>query len=656
MVSMAVIAFGILGIIYLQGELASQSSENKARAEAAAYAEARIEDIRNYSDENITSYDEMIVDHLPSFEETEEPYNGINATFTRETQITDDTNIRVIVTWEDRSGNSRNVELNTSIEWFDPKSPTYSLENTSTAAYEPPTGIALLGEGKISQLGDELDPPLKLVQNQDDNIGYYEFDGSLYLADGDDIVLTLDNICNEGSFDNCEANVVTINGRVYIDNNTIGPSIVDSIAVKSSDVTYCTKFNPGETSPKKNYTTFDYRCYASYGWYGNIGIVFRNGFDKKTRICQGDPTLNETDKPITLTDPDEWEQVVLSPRRVYRGMYYKITDATTSGKVEVNGIPLYNSAGVNAGEELGLDVAGNPQHNFVVAFNTKDATSPDPETYCLDTVVMFRDDSNIDLDGDGTPDGNGSLFAGNEDDFYCLNPHLDVAELAKAGYSVDPTCPYDPSDPPVKYYVLTGSLGIPVDSGVSIVTSQSPELCTTTDSTYQCYVYDWGDGWSGYLQVNNPSLDTIVCNYDRVFIDVPSETASGTPITVSNGDLSCIPAAGGSFAVRGFIDDSTLVNTLDLVQEIEETSVDGTVVYTYNPAGYCYLDQTNTSYSCVTYDLGTVTGILRLKLESDNTVCETMADRENGVVDISDFISGSIYSKNINIVNNGQCP
>ena len=53
MVSMAVIAFGILGIVYLQGELASQSSENKARAEAAAYAEARIEEIRNYSDENI---------------------------------------------------------------------------------------------------------------------------------------------------------------------------------------------------------------------------------------------------------------------------------------------------------------------------------------------------------------------------------------------------------------------------------------------------------------------------------------------------------------------------------------------------------------------------------------------------------------------------
>jgi prepilin-type N-terminal cleavage/methylation domain-containing protein len=120
MVTLAVVAFGILGIVYLQGELSSQSASNKARAEAVALAEARIEEMRNYTllATNVAD-DETPFENFPAYiksianiAETAtcnagENIDGVNATYNRRTCVNSPDNVDVIVSWNDRNGNSK---------------------------------------------------------------------------------------------------------------------------------------------------------------------------------------------------------------------------------------------------------------------------------------------------------------------------------------------------------------------------------------------------------------------------------------------------------------------------------------------------------------------------------------------------------------------
>ena len=355
------------------------------------------------------------------------------------------------------------------------------------------------------------------------------------------------------------------------------------------------------------------------------------GYSSSDRVCQGDPTLVDPAFEYVYGQP------VLSPRRVYRGMYYEEDANTDSGKTERDGIPLYWSVGVGAGTTLGLTDTGvdengdpvfEPYHNFLIGNNGGDTSTPrstDPSDFCTETVVMLRDDSIEDVDGLPVP---GQLFAGMHDDFYCLNPHVDETSLDLDTFSIDEDCPFDPSSPPVRYYLVTGGLNLDDFSTgtVSLDSSLEPATCDISSTDYICEIYDWGGGWTGYIQVNTDNPDTldvnesasIACNYDRIYLALP-ESDSGTEFPAEN--ISC--SQGSASIVRGY------VNLLDDDYPLLETDGSGatvpavSIVSATGSEGNCsYL--LSSTYSCVTDNFGTADGWNgMLIVNTDGYVCDS---------------------------------
>ncbi|MEJ2322769.1 MAG: hypothetical protein P8Z31_10705 [Gammaproteobacteria bacterium] len=340
-------------------------------------------------------------------------------------------------------------------------------------------------------------------------------------------------------------------------------------------------------------------------------------------------------------------------------MYYKPDSSTDSGKVESDGIPLYWSVGVAAGEELGYEVTyedddeiKTPMHNFIVSSMDAGATTGD---HCISLGVMVRPDS--DVDRDGIP---GDLFIRVPDDFYCLNPHVDATSLDLSQYAIDDNCPFDPSGPPIAHYIIAGELS----GSATIDTSDGPGNCRLTDGEYRCDLYDWGDGWNGFLQVNT-DLATTVCNYDRYF-------EGGVMGNTEGPDFSC--AQGASSVVRGKI---TLLNNAEVSEmairqqrEFVVTNDQGESITEIRQFSRpCQVDPLSGSFSCVTANLGECgegesggdscivhqDWSARIEVAGPDYVCQT-ADGQ-GLFNIDDFTPGMLYVQDVIVAEREQgCP
>jgi hypothetical protein len=169
---------------------------------------------------------------------------------------------------------------------------------------------------------------------------------------------------------------------------------------------------------------------------------------------------------------------------------------------------------------------------------------------------------------------------------------------------------------------------------VSLDSSLDPATCEITSSDYTCEIYDWGGGWTGYIQVNtdDPLTDvdesaSIACNFDRLYVEIP-ESPSGT--VREPGDISC--EQGSASIVRGNInlldDRSSLIETTDepavrifsgiSVADLQTTNINLDTA----PEGNCsYLSST---YSCATEDYSPEPGWKgMLIVNTDGYVCDS---------------------------------
>ena len=709
MLTLAVVGFGILGILYLQGDLSSGSAANKQKAEAIKLAEGRIEDIRNYyryandgssttafSGTLQTNYDDTeaneCADDAPGVPTIVAPFTKMHSdTFQGEnacyrittalgyaaTQNTIDG--YVIASWTDRRDQLQEVKASTSITFNPAQLVASSLfSDDSTDSIVPAKGIALLGEGVLSDYTDTR--PSDSDSNSDGTYTVTLENGDVLLVDGnqaDSLVLLMipaDTCAQFGV--NCT--FVTINGRVYIDTlsqNQLEPS---EVAIRSSDTTYCVQGAEFQTQPDSDYLFFDYTCYASFGWHGNIGILLDGGNKQTDKFCMGDP--NSTGDPQYI-----WNPPVIGARRIYRGMYYAgcdpldtndpllsevISCSPVTFPVEdpdpndttppptppsyvytKNGIPLYWSIGINGGTDLGVPYQTLPTHDFVIASMSKDKTDG---TYCVSEGVMLRPDSQ-----------SGDIFYGMNDDFFCLNEFVDKAyacSLNSACY-VPPTCPFDPSDPPIERHLISGISG---NSGIPVYTSDGFEYCIyTSGDSYQCEVYDWGNGWTGYLGVDlppgdstiTPNLGDTVCDFDRIFYSQLDGTEPGPNFNCQSG------TGHSSSIVRGTIVILNNKNLTDIkiTQERTVTDANGNPVPQDYSEGTCKLDASSSLFSCVTDDLqGAQDWTIKLDVSTNGYVC----DSTNDVITLTDdsvsnftFEYEGINTFNITIAGNANgCP
>ncbi|WP_157826783.1 type IV pilus modification PilV family protein [Colwellia sp. 12G3] len=564
LVSLVILAVGLLSVATLHTSIIGNSNDNKAKNEAIIIAQSRIEALRNFSN-GINTTDEFEAAFVVVDKGNSTNITGINAAFTRTESIADANSaksITVYVKWNDNHSDAQEVSIDSSIAWQKPR----SVGDLSSEASEPlipsATGRARLGDGTLTLAELNAAITTGAAKATDDGMFLYDsLDGQYRLVDKDrTIVLTLIDACDLAG-GNC-TDFVKISGRVYIDNATQSSLTTGDVFIQASDAAFCQQYyldsdgnaqellpvaNSDMKTPNNDYTYYNYTCYLGGGWHGNIGIILSGGITQKDKVCQGDPTSLDA-----FADP------VIAARRVYRGMLHK-EDGNGDIIVDANQQPIYYSIGV--ADALVLPAAGDAGHDFIISsLNINDTEG----FKCKSEGIMVRDDSyysRADLEYN-TPPGTtpGKLFEGIPTDFFCLNQNADyIDSFDDTVFSMDASCPFDPSDPPSIRHVISGKVLVNTDlsidsdiAAITVNTSDGSGNCviaafTKPSSTqyslsYKCDVYDWGTGWDGYIQLNTDYSIMACDHYREAYNTITNDISAGDNIC-NIGDVLTVTGA-----------------------------------------------------------------------------------------------------------------
>jgi type II secretory pathway pseudopilin PulG len=593
LIALVVLSFGLLAIAQFQSKLVSSSAYNKARSEAIALAQKKLDELRSYSTEpelvaNLVNSSVTSTDLFPddvtnaTYPNTAESINGLNAAFSRQWLVSGTgptRDVAVIVSWDDLKLGQQQVVLNTELTWKNPRGGADLGDAGKEPLVPSATGDAELGDGTYD--GDIPD-----AKENGDGTATLQQGEDLVLVDvnSKEIVLTLRDACDTNT--GVCTDFVEISGTVYID-NTASNLTPDNIHVLASDAAYCATnvSDPVAQTATQDYDYFDYTCYLGGGWYGNIGLLLvGNGIGDNDRVCVGDPSASN------VLAGDAWKRVQLAKRRVYRGMLYKIDD--NGDAVQVGGEDVRRSIGIKDAAELpDSGWSGHTNgHDFVVTRITGSGATKDD---CIAPLTR----------GDAV---SGQLFAGVPKDFLCLNAdstpddgtfdYLDSYDsTAYAAYS---DCPYNPASPPSTRHVVEGTIYGNQDlTGTVMQTSDGLNNCTMTysgnNASYSCNVYDWGSGWVGtvYLDSDYNPLG-LTCDVD------PAQFAwvVDSELTTDSTGNNLICSAPADRTIEGSI---ALTGVGQTLAEVTIETSDGDPC-TINLAG----DSMSGTYSCPFTDPG----------------------------------------------------
>jgi Tfp pilus assembly protein PilV len=530
LVAFAVVASGLLAIASFQAGLFGNSAYNKARTEALSLAQQKIEEFKHYThaseDNFIDEDDDGVMDADGNY--TDVPIEGQNALFMRSWDLTTGnqaTQIDVSVSWVDSANEAQSIFLTAAVPWISPRAGADQINDPDDPVVLSPMGSAKVGDGNLSDYPDA--EVIAIGSPSVDGLSTHQYEENLFLTnENDKILLTLEDACSTDT--GICTDFVKISGTVYLDTANAKQDLND-IYVIASDAAHCQRWVPSGTllSPPStaagDYEYYNYTCYLGGGWYGNIGFVTSGGIKLSDKVCQGDPT-----------SLDAWEEPVIALRRAYRGMLHR----------NVSGETRYYSHGIKDATEF-------TAQDFVFTNLSATATAG---SFCVGAnEPMTRIDSSA-----------GTLFEGTPVEFVCLNAddngdqlpdYLDSYDTSTFG--ADTACPFDPTDPPVDVHNIVGAVKIltaeKLDlSSFQIVTSDGLGNCEWVsefaavgdgyEAIYSCSVYDWGSGWSGFVQVQ-PNSKYLYC---------PSDTAAYTGITSNQEQhFGCISSK--TVAIEGSI-------------------------------------------------------------------------------------------------------
>ena len=669
LVSLVILAVGLLSVATLHVNIINQSHESKARSEAVAIAESRIENMRNFGSEmkDKDDFNTAFADMLTKGNST--TMAGTNAQFTRMETIEDNSgmkDISIYVQWTDKNSDTQEVIVSSSIIWASPRTAGDAADSLSDPLVPSATGRARLGDGTM--------PSGSSTVKTGDGMRLYDSqDGDYRLVAADDtIVLTLNDACDL-SGGNC-SDFVEISGRVYIDRAKERNLVAGTIYVKASDAAYCQLYYytggvDGDGDPAvvdvisttstvsttgNDYDYFNYTCYLGGGWHGNIGLILTGGGDK---VCMGDPTSVES-----------YEQPGLSTKRVYRGMLHAI-DSNGVPMLDANGDRFYYSIGVS--DALNLPPSGEGGHDFVVTSDNGQTAND----FCTTDNIMTREDSKTDINGNVTSTA-GILFENVPASFYCLNVDSNnLDEFDPNIYAADNTCPFDPSDPPVSRHTISGTVlvnsVVDIDSIVSAMylsTSDGSGNCVTDTYTkpiatqysinYVCNIYDWGTGWTGYVQLTTDTT-VMACNSQTSYSGVTADT-------VANDNI-CTAAGGGIgeiLSVAGNVTTYTQGQTVKILK----TAVISPISPSVPQKASCTVTNGGKSYTCSSGIIAvgdTWSGVMTFTTDG-NKLCIADVNVASGTAVVSDGsstatitftnVDAASLTSNFTLLKNGTCP
>jgi len=637
LITLGVLAIGILGVSAFHSTITKQSQENKVRSEAFAIAQSRIEEMRNYSDSVSSSaeFQTLYGDTVGYANSTS--VAGVSTTFTRRESIAasgEHKNVAVAVNWTSSDNQARTVNLSTKLGFVSPRAIGDRLRVTTEPLVNSPTGRARLGEGIL--------PDGAVTTANDDGTALYQDGGEdLMLVFGEHIVLTLTDACQ--TEDGTCLDFVKIKGRVYIDTASQNNLTPGQVYLVASDAAFCARYytvglvvhtitadtSRTVTTTAGDYQYFDYTCYIGGGWHGNIGILFAGGSRQSDKVCVGDPI-----------SANPWEAPIIAARRSYRGMLYKHDAARDSGKEEISDgdggtMVRYYSYGIADSTELPVPDSDQKGHDFVIGSMPVAATEG---TECISQGVMVRTDANIN-------GSQGDLFAGVPRDFYCLNANfLDNYDASVFGNDI--YCPFDPTNPPSTRHIISGSISVMAPQSAPVTALVANLNALTSDGVgnclvgtfahngnsyvgnYACDVFDWGNGWNGFVGVAYDASG-LRCTPSRLTFTGVSADSTG------NNFSNCAP---GSFAVIA----GTLTTSNQNRFLVNAVLSDG---------GSCTVHNGGLAYSCVTNQIDSVwNGTISFSV-SGGQLCGA----NNGAVTISAMQPGN-HTLNLVMANNlNQC-
>ncbi len=419
LVAIVVVMVGALGIIKLNAVLLGGTGLTKTQAEALQIAQQRIEVMRNYV-LSTGCVDSTTVGTTTAATNI----TGTNANFRIDTVVTAGTIgtekvINACVAWDGSSdactaASDKRVILKSSVACSGVGTSGLVNEASSggtTGKLKTPTGAARVG-GDDQTAGAGTANVIAGTNIEDGTRTVVDPSGAHILVDATGrALLTIENP-DDGGFS-------TISGRVYIEADNSGNPIVDpqgpttaesddTVFVLSSDASYCARVFPTLPVPASGtakYRYFDYNCYVSKGWWGNIGVVRLDNPNANNRVCLGDVAVDSAETSI-------WSKKAnLSISRGYRA--YKIKDlngsTTDQANFETVGIgfaPQDDGTLSSTYEEVNLGASRNENHHdFLMSVITGQGTC--------------ESSGNMKLVAGETNSSN--QFTGNLGRFYCMS-------------------------------------------------------------------------------------------------------------------------------------------------------------------------------------------------------------------------------------------
>lgn len=622
LVAIVIVAFGVAAVGKLQTYLITTSETSRARSEALTIAQEKLDLVRNTwnnSAYTVTTridqqnYQAEFLANLTSSGSIDKNFVSYQWSIT---QSSEPSEISVLVRWMQRDGKYDEVSLSTKLDFDGAISVAFNDFPANAGGFvDSPTGRAYIGDGVVGS-NDTL-----VSSNSDGTKVYADKTTSgdtnidLFLAVGDDVVLTLEEACSitTSGDDNLAltgndtttnyyrcTDFVEITGRVYFPQNytTNYPS---DIYVLASDAAYCSRYitSTGKDvedfrdsgtidisdfplASDTNYRYFDYTCYLGGGWHGNVGLIVRgtSSGGKKNYFCVGDPN-DLTNQPKEVA------------RRAYRGMIWKkAKNSDGSYKIESgSNVPVKYETGDQDVIDRSLDaLVGSTryyswgiadatvltggllnQHDFLVG-----ALSGNPSDPCGDLM------------------GSSSQFDNNFGDFFCFNDpmsgakglahssgqlsNLDQYAFNSADYSYDDDCPYDPTNIPNFKYLLEGTITIQSTSDTDasyafdlfdLATDQG-ENCRYTSGVsvsgsayskdFECDLYDAGilNNQEEFEKVGYEGY--LLFNQDESLVRAFTDLGTGCPVDTDDSRweeaLTPVAIANTQIDITGF--DHTL--------------------------------------------------------------------------------------------------
>jgi len=490
LVALVVVGVGTFGVVKLNAVMLKGTGESKTRAEAMQLAQQRIEDLRNFSVEA----------GCPAAETSTEA-NAVtrtNASYkigrTISNVVSERVDVQIFVGW-DGASDPRNsaaatkVVLSTVVACVNVGTSGMIGGNASAlngGTIKTPTGSARVGgrDNPTCPNGSCV-TTINNTNSKPDNTKVYTTGNLVELVDTvtNKVLLTVD----DGSA------FSTISGRVYIEADNSGNAIVDpdgstandgtsasiaddNVFVLSSDASYCARIFPTDANSKVpssasgsgiKYRYFDYNCYVSKGWWGNIGVVRLDNPNTNNRVCVGDLAYPSSETSI-------WsKKAQLSISRGYRA-YRKIDpngSATEQSNFETVGIGYSLSGGVvsssYAAVNLGSSADAN-HHDFLITVITGQGT-------CESSGKMTLIPGNT---------ASSNQFTSNLGKFYCMSGQCPALAQAAATQTT----------------VVHGTIA---KASGAVLTGVDPADCQTTPTFTvaadgNSYSYSCTKVWSGF--------------------------------------------------------------------------------------------------------------------------------------------------------------